>query len=272
MNAARTGARIGNDGAVRADKLPREKRLARILDHVLAQGSATSAELAALAGVSLMTVHRDTEVLTERGLVRKFHGGVSALPSTVFESSSTFRARVNVSAKEAIARAAVRLVEPGMSVLLDDSTTAFALAELLPDVGPLTVVTNYRRAVDLLCDMNDIHLIALGGDYSRTHDSFLGVGAVEAVAGLNVDIAFLSTSAMTADMTFHQEQSIVQVKKPMLEAATTSVLLMDATKLARTALYRLVPTSSFDRVILGPGADAEVVQRLADNVPVTVAP
>lgn len=270
-DAVATDHRVRDDVPVRTDKLPREKRLTRVLEYVLAHGSASSAELAELSEVSLMTIHRDIEVLVSRGLVRKFHGGVSALPTTVFESSAEFRMRVNVAAKEAIAREAVKLVEPGMSVLLDDSTTALAVAELLVGVGPLTVVTNYRRAVDLLCDEKDIHLIAVGGDYSRTHDSFLGVAAEEAVAGLSVDLAFLSTSAMTPDMTFHQEQSIVQVKRPMMRAASRPVLLMDASKLARTALYRLAPTTAFAQVILGPGAEDELVRRVAENVSVTVA-
>ncbi|WP_350347571.1 DeoR/GlpR family DNA-binding transcription regulator [Agromyces sp. G08B096] len=254
-----------------AGRAPRDKRLTRVLEHVLQAGTASSAELASLTGVSLMTIHRDIDALVDRGLVRKFHGGVSALPSTVFESSSEFRMRVNTTAKEAIAREAVTLVEPGMSVLLDDSTTAYSVAELLPQIGPLTVVTNFRRVIDLLHDKQDIQLIALGGDYSRTHDSFLGVGAEDAVSALNVDVAFLSTSAMTPEMTFHQEQAIVQVKRPMMSAATLSVLLMDASKLARTALYRLAPTSAFGRVIIDDAAPADVVERIAENVDVHVA-
>lgn len=256
---------------MRAAKSPQEKRVPVILDHVLAKGSATSAELAELVGVSLMTIHRDIEELTNRGLVRKYHGGVSALPSTVFESSSEYRMRVHPDDKEAIARTAIALVEPGMSVMLDDSTTAFALAELLPSVGPLTVVTNYRRAIERLRDEKDVHLIAIGGDYSRTHDSFLGVAAVEAIEGLTVDLAFVSTSAMTPEMTFHQEQSIVQVKRPMLSVASQAVLLMDASKLARTALYRMAPTNNFARIVLGQGVDDVLLQQIEEHAPVTVA-
>ncbi|NEE10819.1 DeoR/GlpR transcriptional regulator, partial [Streptomyces sp. SID7499] len=100
-------------------------------------------------GVSLMTVHRDLDDLARQGVLRRFRGGASALPSTVFESSLDYRLGVNTAEKNAVARAAAALVEPGMSVMLDDSTTVLVMAGLLVDLAPLTVVTNARRVLDV---------------------------------------------------------------------------------------------------------------------------
>lgn len=251
----------------------REIRQQQILDHVLLHGDATSSELATMMDVSLMTVHRDVDELATRGLIRKYHGGISALPSTVFESSSQYRMRSNTLAKELLADAALRLIEPGMSVMLDDSTTAYTLAKRLGEVGALTVVTNYLPTVDLLKSNNEIHLIAIGGDYSRTHDSFLGVAAVEAISALNVDIVFLSTSAIGGAMTFHQEQAIIQVKRPMMSAAARRVLLMDRSKLDRTALYRMAPVEAFTDVLLEAPTGTATPTELAELPNVTlVAP
>ena len=218
---------------------PRLLRQQRIIDHVVAQGFASAAELSTLTGVSLMTVHRDIDDLVSRGLLRKFHGGVSAQPSTVFESSSDFRLHTRTREKEALAAAALPMITPGMSVMLDDSTTALALARLLVDVGPLTVVSNYRQVHETLREAPDIRLIGIGGEYSRTHDSYVGLPCQEMIAGLSVDILFLSTSAMNAAMTFHQEQEIVLVKRAMMATAGTRVLLMDASKVGRAALHRI---------------------------------
>src|SRR5437764_1417995 len=160
----------------------RANRQQTIIDHVVEQGSATAADLAQVTGVSLMTVHRDLDELARRGLLRKFRGGVSAQPSTVFESNEEYRLGAHVSEKEAIAREALQYVEPGMSIMLDDSTSALALARLLDEIGPLTVVTNYLRTIDVLKDFSEVRLIGIGGDYSRTHDSFVGLPATEAIA------------------------------------------------------------------------------------------
>ncbi|CAM5739854.1 hypothetical protein SBADM41S_01740 [Streptomyces badius] len=90
-----------------------EERRRLIADHVVEQGTATGAALAQLTGVSLMTVHRDLDDLARReGVSRRFRGGASALPSTVFESSLDYRLGVNRAEKKAVARAAAALVEP----------------------------------------------------------------------------------------------------------------------------------------------------------------
>ncbi|MGW0310788.1 DeoR/GlpR family DNA-binding transcription regulator [Streptomyces flavidovirens] len=248
-----------------------EARRQIITEHVLKHGTASGAELAELTRVSLMTVHRDLDELARRGVLRRFRGGVSALPSTVFESNLDYRLGVNTAEKEAIAKAAADLVEPGMSVMLDDSTTALALARLLVDQAPLTVVTNARRVIDLFAGHEDIRLISLGGEYSHTHDSFLGVPCLEAIEALSLDMVLVSTSAMDARMTYHQEQDVVLVKRAMLASGTRKVLLMDRTKLARTALHRLAPVEDFDHLVVDDGVGGELLTALKERTDVRVA-
>ncbi|KAA9159648.1 DeoR/GlpR transcriptional regulator [Amycolatopsis acidicola] len=249
----------------------RSIRQQRIADYVMSKGSASAAELAELTEVSVMTVHRDLDELARRGLLRKFRGGVSAQPSTVFESNAEYRLNAHVEAKAAIARQALTLVEPGMSILLDDSTSALALARLLPGATPLTVATNYPRTLDALKNVDDLRLICIGGDYSATHDSYLGMPCLEAVERLTVDATFVSTSAMNADMTFHQEPEIVMVKRAMLASARTRVLLMDSSKMPRTALHRLSPVSDYHHLIVDSGAPASLVEELRNRTSVEVA-
>jgi DeoR/GlpR family transcriptional regulator of sugar metabolism len=237
----------------------RQQRQQLIIDYVQEFGDASVSALTDLTGVSLMTVHRDIADLADQGILRKYHGGVSAQPSTVFESSSDFRLHTHTEAKHTLAKAALPFVSPGMSLMLDDSTTALALARLLPQVGPLTVVTNYRLIIEELRGVEDIRLICVGGEYSRTHDSWIGLPAQEMIAGFSVDVAMLSTSAMNATMTYHQEQEIVVVKRAMRQAAETSVLMMDRSKVGRSALHRLEGVEAFDHVLLTGPVDEELL-------------
>lgn len=242
-----------------------------ITEYVLDHSTATAAELAELTGVSLMTVHRDLDELARLGVLRKFRGGVSALPSSVFESSLDYRMGVNRAGKEAVAAAAAELVEPGMSVMLDDSTTALTLAKLLVESAPLTVVSNARRVVEVFAKVPQTRLIGLGGEYSHTHDSFLGVPCVEAIEALSVDMVLVSTSAMDSQVTYHQEQDVVLVKRAMLAAGTRKVLLMDRTKTTRTALHRLCPVQDFDHLVVEGGVDRQLLGELRERTDVRVA-
>lgn len=249
-----------------------ESRRQRIAEHVVAHGTVSVSHLAETVGVSVMTVHRDLDALARRGVLRRFRGGVSALPTSVFESNLDYRLGVHVPEKEAVARVAADLVEPGMSVMLDDSTSVLALAPLLRDKAPLTVLTNARRVLDVLAGCEEIRLIALGGEYSATHDSFLGVPCVEAIEAMAVDLVLVSTSAMDARMTFHQEQDVVLVKRAMLASGARAALLMDHSKVARTALHRLCPVTDFDHVVVDAGVDDSLVADLREHVTVQVAP
>lgn len=249
----------------------RAERQRQILDHVLSAGSANAAELAELTGRSIMTVHRDLEELASRGLVRKFHGGVSALPTSAFESSSDFRLQRNVEAKAALARTAIDFVEPGMSVMMDDSTTVLALARLLLDVTPLTVVTNYRQILELVGDVSEIQLIMTGGTYSRTHDSFIAPPDQTNLDAYAVDIAFQSTSTMDSRMTYHQEQDVVSMKRVQLRSGRRRVLMMDGTKVGHTSLHRFVSVSDFTDVILTDDVAPDVVEAVAEHATVHIA-
>ncbi|MFZ7089155.1 DeoR/GlpR family DNA-binding transcription regulator [Curtobacterium sp. RRHDQ10] len=253
------------------EKLSRQERQQRILDHVLRDGTATVAELAEITGRSLMTTHRDVEDLATRRLIRKFHGGVSALPTSSFESSSEFRRQHNTAAKEALARVAIRFVEPGMAVMIDDSTTVLALARLLPDRGPLTVVTNYRVVLEELRGLQDISLIAVGGTYSRTHDSYIGPPDQTNLDAYAVDVTFQSTSTMDTSMTYHQEQDIVAMKRVMLRRGGRRVLMMDGSKIGQTSLYRYLPLSDFTDIVLTSDVGPEIRDAIGEHVQVHLA-
>ncbi len=251
---------------------PMERR-ERIAEIVLASDYVSARDLAGRFEVSLMTVHRDLDELERRGMLRKIRGGATPQPSSLFESNVRYRLSTARAEKEALGQYALTLIEPGQAILLDDATTTLALARLLPGIAPLTVITNYLETIQLLHGTPGIRLIVLGGEYFPSHDSFLGIVCEDAIASLRADLFFMSTSAVCQGIAYHQEQEIVAVKRAMLRVATKSVLLIDNSKLGRTALHQLAPLTAFDLLVVDDGIDAAGRRELEEaKVPFAVAP
>jgi DeoR/GlpR family transcriptional regulator of sugar metabolism len=261
---------------VRQRERKTEIRQRQIADRVVEQGSCSPQELAAEFGVSIMTIHRDLEQLERRGIVRRFHGGVTAQPSGVFESQMSYRMMTRTKEKSAIAAAALRHVEPGMSLLLDDSTTVMHMIKGLGELAPLHIATTFleglRRLSEIAAD-TDLTIIGLGGVYDVPHDSFVGLQTIEQIAGLQADALFLSTSAISLTDAYHQEERIVALKRAMVQAATRRFLLVDHSKLNRVALHKIVPLDVFDLIITDSGADPAVLDAwTAAGIKYEVAP
>ena len=101
-------------------------------------------DLARRFNVSAQTVRRDFQYLEQRGLITRTYGGAVARNGDPLSHERTFLAREaeRSAQKQAIARVALALVEPGATVIMDASTTALHLARALPPDIELTAIVN----------------------------------------------------------------------------------------------------------------------------------
>ena len=195
LGPAAIGGRVAGQG-VFGPMRPAGRR-SRIVDLVTARGSMRIGDLATALGVSLMTVHRDLDALAAQQLLAKVRGAATVLPSVLFESGVPVRLARQAREKDAIARAALKYVETGQAVMLDDSTTGVYLARLLPNRAPATVITNFLSVMRELSGKPGIRLIGLGGTYYDWADAFMGAMTIDAIRGLRADIVIMSTSAIS---------------------------------------------------------------------------
>ncbi|MDR0417539.1 MAG: DeoR/GlpR family DNA-binding transcription regulator [Propionibacteriaceae bacterium] len=238
-----------------------------ICQYVLDAGARTVEEIVQATGVSAMTVYRDLAALERVDLLHLHRGVVTAAASSLHEASSRYRRGQQTAAKAALARAALELVEPGSSLFLDDSTTGLALAALLPEKAPLTVITNYQPVCRELEQEPQIDLWVTGGQYVVWADALMGPMALQSIRGLNANACFMSSSAVTAGQCFHPAREAAEVKRAMLERSQARYLYVDHTKFARTALHAFADLADFDAVIVDGGAGPAVVAELRRTVP-----
>ncbi len=240
-----------------------------IIEAVVSEGSVRIESLAERFDISVMTVHRDLDELEARGLLRKARGQATALSTSIVESSDVYRLAQQATEKAAIARTALELVEPGQSLMMDDSTTVLQMAQLLEEKLPLTVVTNSLRLMNQLAGGRGISLVALGGTYFNGLSAFMGRTTTESISRLRADTFLMSTASVVDGMCFHQSEETVAVKSAMFEAAEKRVLLVDSTKFERRAMHAVVALEQFDHVVVDSGVPQrtlEELQSIAQNV------
>lgn len=251
----------------------RSERLSAILQYVTASKHVSFVDLAERFNVSQMTIYRDVEQLERLNALRRIPSGVTSQPSSVFESSLEYRRTVGQAEKAAVARRAVELVEPGMSIMLDDGTTVQPMVDELRKRTPLTVISGFTPTLDGLRGVDGIELIPLGGNYRARHDCVVGVLCEEMIRQLHVDLAFMASSAIYEGQMLHQEQEMVGVKRAMIASSRRRVLLADHTKLGRLATHQVASLTQFDHVIVDSGITEEGRAHLDDAEPnLLVAP
>ncbi len=250
------------------ENLPGQRRQ-RILERVRATGAVKVAELAAELGVSDMTVRRDLNLLVKAGELHKVHGGALLQEGASAEEPGFARkSALQLGEKAAIAQAAARLVEPGMSVALSSGTTTYALARELRTIPELTVVTNSPRIADLLHDAPASgQTVLLTGGLRTVSDALVGPLATAALKTLYVDRSFLGIHGFSGtDGLTTPNMLEVEVNQLLLERSDSAVVLADSTKWNLRGLYSIAPLDAVDILISDAGLPSEAVSTLAEHI------
>lgn len=257
--------------------MPGHVRRDRIVELLVRRGDVPVSveEVAATFDVSPATARRDLEQLRSEGRITRTYGGaVLGLPTA--ELSVRQRELSNAAEKDAIAREAAALVQPGSVVLLDAGSTTERLARLLRTIPGLTVVTNGVAATTALLEYGDTEIVVLGGRLRRINQTISGAAAEQMVRGLYADVAFIGADAVDARRGVASrtlEQSTL--KSLMAEHARTVAVVADSTKLTGGWTSYWSPLQQPWLLLTDDGADPEFLEpfRGADSrVEVVVCP
>ena len=220
-----------------------------ILEAVRARQSATVEELAETLGVTLQTVRRDVQRLSEKGLLMRFHGGVRAPSSTVENLAHNHRESLNSEGKARIARAVARQVPNHCSLILNIGTTTEAIAKALLHHQGLRVITNNLNVAAILCGNPDCEVIVVGGVVRSRDRGIVGEAAVDFIRQFRVDIAIIGISGIEADGSLRDfDYREVKVAQTIVEHALEVWLAADHSKFNRPAMVQLATLDQIDRL------------------------
>ena len=220
-----------------------------ILEAVRARQSATVEELAETLGVTLQTVRRDVQRLSEKGLLMRFHGGVRVPSSTVENLAHTHRESLHSEGKARIARAVARQVPNHCSLILNIGTTTEAIAKALLHHQGLRVITNNLNVAAILCGNPDCEVIVAGGVVRTRDRGIVGEAAVDFIRQFRVDIAIIGISGIEPDGSLRDfDYREVKVAQTIVEHAREVWLAADHSKFNRPAMVQLATLDQIDRL------------------------
>ena len=227
-------------------KISQEKKILAILE---TQQYASVEELSAVLCVSTSTIRRNLEILQQKGLVTRTHGGVKINSDNSFSPSFTFRIHQNSFEKKKIALSAIKLIKNGDIIFLDGSTSAFYIAEYLKEFENIRVITNGIDTLSLL-SKNNILAYSTGGQVSSENPSVLvGRYAEDMICNFHADIAFFSAQAMDNDGEIYDcFEDEIFLRRAMIKNAKTKVFLCDNTKIGKTSPYHLCSLKEINHI------------------------
>jgi ribose transport system substrate-binding protein len=239
----------------------RRQRIIRLLRE---QSGIRVGELARRLDVSQGTIRNDLKALQQAGQITRVRGGAIVRESHQYASPS-FAARVQVQAeaKRKIARRAAEMIEDGDSIILDASSTVFAMVPYLQDVHNLTIVTNGIEAGLALARNSSHTIILVGGVLRPDGTSVVGHLGEKILADLHIKTAFVSCSGFSVDAGLTEvDIQEVQVKSRMIACAERVVALIDSSKFGRVDLTSFAGLEQVSHIFTDSDVDPRFIEQL----------
>jgi DeoR family glycerol-3-phosphate regulon repressor len=213
-------------------------------------GVVPSALLSEQFDVSVQTIRKDMNDLSDLGLVKRVHGGV-CVPSANDNLSFSKREVINLRAKQTIAQRVVANLEQGTSIFLGIGTTPKQVALALLDHPGLTVVTNNINAALVLSRNPQIQTFLAGGMVRSSDEDTTGESTTDFYRRFNIKIGIFGVGGLSSNgnlLDFTPEEA--DLNQAIIEQSHQCWLVADRSKLERYAPIVSGTLTSIDKLFV----------------------
>ncbi len=234
------------------DMFPLERQN-KILELLTIRKVMKIAELSDELKVSVDTLRRDLNTLTEQGRIEKIYGGVKLAESRFGESSMDERMVTQLEEKAQIARRCSEFIGDGDCIYIDSGSTAYQIAKYVKHKKKLTVITNSLPVAIELMD-SEAELIMIGGKIRREEQSVVAYDYIFNFHELNVQKAFICCSGITVERgisDYNLEEAIT--RKKIIELSKEVFVVADSSKFGKDVTIAIAPLDKIDTIVTDSG-------------------
>ncbi|WP_159864721.1 MULTISPECIES: DeoR family transcriptional regulator [unclassified Raoultella] len=255
----------GTDSSIEKRLAGTSERREQIIQRLRQQGSVQVNDLSLLFGVSTVTIRNDLAFLEKQGIAVRAYGGALICDSSTpgMEPSVEDKSSLNTAVKHNIAKAAVKLIQPGHRVILDSGTTTYEIARLMRQHADVIVMTNGMNVGNALLEAEGVELLMTGGHLRRQSQSFYGDQAEQSLQNYHFDMLFLGVDAIDLErgVSTHNEDE-ARLNRRMCEVAERIIVVTDSSKFNRSSLHKIIDTQRIDMIIVDEGIPVESLEAL----------
>ena len=241
-----------------------KERKNEILKILLTEKKVSVDDLSKRLYISKPSIRRDLSELEKEKLLKRVHGGAILEEHTDSHLKIPFiiREMEDYDAKNVIAKKAANLVKDGNIIMMDASSSAYALIPFLAQKSNITVITSGVKTLMRLAEYG-INAYSTGGHLLASCLSLIGDDAYKTISTYNADIMFfscrgVSEHGMITDFSIEENN----VRKKMIEHSKRAVLLCAKEKMNKAYMHNLCSISDIDDVI----CEAELPDNIKDII------
>ncbi|MFC0308859.1 DNA-binding transcriptional repressor [Gallibacterium trehalosifermentans] len=247
---------------------PKERQLA-ILDYLQSHGKTAVDQLAEYFSTTGTTIRKDLTALEADKKVLRTYGSVVLVDhekDVDTELPMTNKTLINLPQKKKIAKAAVKLLKDGDSLIIDSGSTVLQMIPLLAELNNLTIMTNSLHIINNLVAIEKEHeLLMCGGTYRTRSASFHGILAESTFDKFSFDKLFIGTDGFDLELGLTTFNEVHGVSKAMTNAARQIIVLADSSKFGRRSPNIVCPLEKIDIVITDNLLDPKFHQAMIEK-------
>ncbi len=250
-----------------------KERQTKIIEILRAmQRIVTIDEFVNILGVSGITIRRDLQELEEKNAIIRTYGGCMLAGRLAVDSQYHKRVAVNFDLKSSIGKRAVKEINEGEVILIEEGSTTFHLSTHLSRFRSLSVYTNSLAMISELSRFPNINLNIFGGIVNSEQYSVSGYLAESNIEQIKFDKVFLEVDAIdVSGVCYENSENIARLAKIMLRQGKEKILLGDHTKVGKSSYFSYASLDDFDKWITTPTMNNEQLKIFSKKTHLIVA-
>lgn len=232
-----------------------QNRQNQIMGKLETEGEVSVNELSEEFNVTPITIRRDLNVLSNKGLLARIHGGAVLAKKLKNEALFAEKGHQHVSEKEKIGKIAAGMIQDEDTVFLNSGSTTLEVIKHL-EGKRVRVITNNVAVLNIKKDPL-VELFLVGGEYREASQSIVGDMAKDTLSNVYSSCTILGANGISKSFGLTSSvQQETSINRLMVERCHGPVIVLaDSSKIGVVSSFSTATLSQITTLITDEHAD-----------------